>query len=442
MPFGSTAALGLPGVGYVSLAEAAVFALWLALIVHRVTLGQILATLRPFRPGFPLLLLLIWAAIGAVFLPRLLAGATELFVFVRRDEGSAIILAPLAPFGTNLSQLARLALAASVFVALATVFRSQGNWRPVALALTVASFVHVALAILDLGSYAVGLPDLLDGLRTMDFAQLDNQVLLGIKRLTGGFPEASSFAYYTIGLYGFWLRRWFGEPDRIFFALMVLVMIGLLLRSTATSGYLSLGAYTLLFLFWQLGNLARTRQAMTLSLVLAIGVPTAAIALAFIYSFVPGAPEFIERTLIGKLTTASGLERLSWNAQALVNFRETFTLGAGIGSVRASSWLLAALGSLGLLGTALYLWFIGAALLQRPTVSENLTANAEIGAALQSGCAAIFVHSLLTKPYPNLEIPFFAMAGLAVGLLRQSWLRLSPLPENPAQFIRSRQSAA
>jgi hypothetical protein len=55
--------------------------------------------------------------------------------------------------------------------------------------------------------------------------------------------------------------------------------------------------------------------------------------------------------VLDKMSTDSGVERSSWNRQAMQNFFDTFGFGAGNRSVRASSVLFGIPASLGVVGT-------------------------------------------------------------------------------------------
>ncbi|AXI46692.1 hypothetical protein C1J03_12060 [Sulfitobacter sp. SK012] len=298
-------------------------------------------------------------------------------------------------------------------------------------AVVVASLVHLVLSIVDLVSYELGLPDLLDPLRTAQFLMLDNQQIFGVKRLVGGFPEPSSFSFYTIGLYGYWLRLWFGAKRSRLAGAMLLITSVLLLRSTSTSAYATMGTFTALFVVWHFGAALREKKPMTAFVVLGATLPLVLGVLLAAYGLLPNLRAMIDGMFVTKIASDSGVERLVWNLQALRNFRDTYGFGAGLGSVRASSWLVSCLGSLGLIGTGVFVWFIAAVTTARPNGPHSATAKVETAAALQAGCLAILLQSLITKPYPNLEAPFFAMAGIAVGLLRHVQTTQSATSRSP-----------
>ena len=66
-----------------------------------------------------------------------------------------------------------------------------------------------------------------------------------------------------------------------------------------------------------------------------------------------------DATLVNKLNTQSGIGRWYWNENGLRVFSETDMLGAGLGSVRTSSLMVALLANVGIGGVVLFLAFLG-----------------------------------------------------------------------------------
>lgn len=62
-------------------------------------------------------------------------------------------------------------------------------------------------------------------------------------------------------------------------------------------------------------------------------------------------------TVFNKLDSGAGVERSSWNRQAWQNFVDTYGIGVGLGSARASSLLFVLISNLGLLGTPFFFAF-------------------------------------------------------------------------------------
>ncbi len=114
---------------------------------------------------------------------------------------------------------------------------------------------------------------------------------------------------------------------------------------------------------------------------------------------------------------------MSWNAQAFVNFRETWFLGAGLGSVRASNWLMAVLASLGVIGAVLFAAFF-TTLARAPLPKDDL--RGPVVGALKAASPALLISAMLTASTPDLGVIFFAVCGLIAGLSRGAQLESRP----------------
>lgn len=419
LPFGSAAAINLSGLGSIFIAEMAMLALGLSLVLKGIGGRDVLAALHPRCAGFPLLLLMTITGIGAMFLPRVNAEMTEVYTLVRQADGATLALRPLQPSGSNIGQYFRFLLAGcACAVAVSTAMRFA-TAALVNQAVLTATIVHITLSLIDLMGPLVGI-NMLAPFRNAYVAILDEQVLLGVRRLIAGFPEPSAFGIYTIGLFGFWLRLWFSAPRSLLASVLVILLAALLVRSTSTAAYFGLLFYTVLFFLWQARAVAKDSNAVIVYAVLTFLMPLLTGALVVVYQLVPVLSDFANTVVFEKLGSTSGSQRMSWNLQALRNFSDTYGTGAGIGSLRASGWAFAVLGSIGIVGATFYVWFLATTLLARFIPSSKRRGTAEVAAALQSGCAAVLLLSLTILPQPNLGLAFFLMAGAVTGLkLRQ-----------------------
>lgn len=420
-PLGVAAAFNLPAAGgasimVVDMGVAAAFGL---MLLQPDSPARVLGSMRPFQPGFYLALMILFATFTAVIFPRIFAGDTQVFGIARSNNTLGIISIPLHATTGNLTQLFRIFLDGMAFFTFATLFREWPDAGPVLRAVAVAAWVNVALGWIDVLTFDLHLGAVMKLIQTANYAILDDVAMAGMKRMIGGFSEASSFGYYTLGLFGFWLQyRLRGGRARgsgWAFAMTTLV----LLRSTSSSAYVSMLAFVLVAggvaLARQLGRSVERRLLGTLVWGLVV-LWLAALALGAAYVLLDPVQAFLNRALFDKLATASGVERMAWNMQALKNFTDTWMMGAGLGSMRASNWLLACLGSIGLVGTGLFLGFLATLFaLPRPDGDTERTATIE---GLQGGCLAMFISAMLTQPTPDLGIFFFLLAGLATGLSR------------------------
>lgn len=420
-PFGAAAAFNLPAVGGASIGvmDLAAVVLFMMVFLTPDGIARLAGTMRLGQPGFYIFLLALFSMASAVLFPRLFQSATEVFGLSRSDNQTSIILVPLRATTGNFTQLFRILLDVIIFLALATVFRLRPDPRPVMTAMVVATLVHLALGVADVLTVAAGQQALMDVIRTANYDMLIGTTMGGLTRMIGGFPEASSFGYYALGLFGFWLQYWiFGLRRGLGFSMM-LISAFLLVRSTSSSSYVAGVVFLVTFgLISVTRGYQRTVSRRGLSMTLS-GVLIAWLALVFLlvaYQTVEPLTSFLDNVLFDKADSSSGIERMSWNTQAWQNFLDTWTMGAGIGSVRASNWLLACLASIGLIGTMIFLAFL-VSLARLPSVSRNRDRDAVIR-ALKAGCLAMFLSAMLTTATPDLGVFFFALAGLAAGLAR------------------------
>ncbi len=443
-PFGAAAAFNLPAVGGATIGVMDMGTLTLFALVLMMPKGgeRIVGTMRPFQPGSFLLLLALSCFIAAMFLPRLFAGQTEVFGLSRTDNQSGIVSLPLRPTTGNITQLFRMVLGFLTFYALATLMRGRPDHHIVLRAMTIATVINFTLGWLDVVTFAAGMKELMDPLRTANYAMLVDVRMVGLKRMIGGFPEASSFGFYTLGLFGFWLQMWIASPGSRRAAWMLVATTILLLRSTSSSAYVAAVVFVMtLAAFHLVANLRRTARRRSVSIAATLGLLTwvAMVVLFASYQLVDPVTAYLDRALFDKLGTDSGVERMSWNAQAWTNFTDTRLMGAGLGSIRASNWLLTCLGSIGIIGTGLYLAFMASLLrLPIPRAPEDRKATLQ---GLKAGCVALFMSAMLTHATPDLGIFFFAMAGLAAGMSRGAVLEsvaarnaeADPLPQVDTQ---------
>ena len=420
-PFGAAAAFNLPALGGASILALDLTALVLfgMVALSRDGLRQITGTMRLGQPGFWLLLLGLFCIASALFFPRLFHGQTEVFSLARGEVGMAIISVPLGPSTGNLTQLFRIGLGVLAFMALATAFRRRPDARPVVTAMIVATCVHFALGWLDVIMHAAGLADWLEPIRTANYSMLTESRMGGLKRMVGGFPEASAYGYFTLALLGFWLQYWMAGGRSRAAGWMLLAMVVVLLRGTSSSAYVAAAVFGVSFA--GLAYLRRLRHRVprrSAAIWVAVGVLVwlGAIGVFAAYQLVDPVTAYLDRALFEKLEGSSGVERMGWNAQAYLNFLETWMMGAGLGSMRASNWLLACLGSIGLIGTGLFTAFLGATALLREGGEDP--ERAVVIQALKAACLAQFCAAMLILATPDLGILFFGLAGRAAGLVR------------------------
>ncbi|MEK2607295.1 hypothetical protein [Burkholderia arboris] len=357
--FGATEAVTFGGLGV--LPASLMMPLFVARAVFLEDSRAIRSSLRVGSPGFWLLVLTGYACMTAVVFPRMLADTTSVYSIDRSNIGTTqLMLQPLGPVSGNLSQSAYLIGECLLYLAASTVMRRRDASRAVADAFLFLTALNAIAAAADLFGSAAGV-SLLDPLKTAQYSILDGAEVGGMRRISGTFSEASAFAGFSLPLFAFTANLWLLGYRRSLSGWLALLTAGFVLLSTSSTGYVGLSIYLAVFMASRSGAIARNSQARKFRMLAVACVAVALIACVLVAidsPIVTAVSEVINRTLTSKMSSDSGVERSAWNMQSLINFVDTFGLGAGLGSARASSFVAVTLGNLGLLGAMLFGLFL------------------------------------------------------------------------------------
>jgi hypothetical protein len=389
----------------------------LALRGHLLKAG--LQSLTPPRSGFWLLLALLYGLLTTLFMPRLFAGTSYVFNIAQSSAGTAsIVQVPLGPGSANVTQSLYFAGDLVCFVVFYAYCSSREGLQTVARAMIICAFVNIGFAMLDVASHVTQTAGLLSFLRNTNYRMLDDVELAGFKRIVGSFTEASSFAYATLGLFAFAFTLWVRGIYSVASGVAAVLSLVAILFATSTTGYVGLCSFLLVqYIVFAAQLLARsaTRNAL---LFLVFAPLTLSILAMYIWTDTDvrhTVEQLIDITIFSKLDSESGIERASWNAQALRALYDTIGLGAGIGSVRASSWLVAVPASIGILGALAYGIFAVGVLIGQLFERGNATTRA-IQSAARSSCLAQILASSVAGSFIDLGLVFFALAGAACAM--------------------------
>ena len=372
--------------------------------------------LRFPREGFWLLLTVVYAAAGAYIMPRLFEGVTDVFA-INRDPGSSTTLWPLHPVTGNVTQTIYFIGDFICFLVFYSFARDPRLTRALCYAGMLCGVLNLAFVVVDLATYWTGTAELLSFLRNASYRMLDDVEILGLKRIVGSFTEASAFAYASLGLFAFTGKLWLRGIYPRLNGLIALFTLIALLASTSTTAYAGVGV---LLAIEYLGCLKAMRdgRGTSSSVVFALLGPLLALAaivmLALDHASWLFAQDLLNKTLFDKLSSSSGMERSSWNTQAITNFIATSGFGVGVGSTRASSLLFAVLGTLGVFGSITYAIFIVTVLIRRDVGHDWFSDS--LRAAAQSACLAALIAGCIAASFIDIGLPFFLFAGTAAGL--------------------------
>lgn len=407
--FGATSAVSLPALGGATITPASLFLPFFFFRALRARGWALLGRHVP-RAGVWLALLLLWGLISAVLLPRAFAGQTQIMTVDRTVSELEVSLYDLHPVSGNLTQSAYLFGGFLAFIAARSLLvdRSHMKWLRDAILLLAA--LNILAAFLNLAEYWLGFPKLLPYLRTANYALFDAYEEAGFVRIQGTFAETSAFSAFTLPLFAFATNCWLNGTRSTSSAVIALLSLALLLSSTSGTAYTGLAVY-LVCLCIILGVRSWRGGRSHGATLLAAGA-LLLIAICSVLSFAPHllrpVGSFFESTVLNKLQSQSGLERTSWNQQAWQNFLDTWGIGVGLGSARASSFILVLLSNVGLLGAFLFFGFAF------ETLRDDVGADqAPISSAARHATLATLIVASISGAVFDLGIAFYVFAAAA-----------------------------
>jgi hypothetical protein len=383
------------------------------------------------RPCFWLLLTTIYAVLSAYFMPRIFAGQTLIFTI---REALAAYGTPLEPNLTNLTQSIYLVADFICFFVLCGYAAERRGRNALGNALLICALLNLIFAALDLVTYATNTTELLAFIRNANYAMFvgDNE-LAGFKRIVGSFVEASAFGAATVVYFAFASRLWLlGVRPRVTLPISLLSLCALAF-STSTTAYAGLAVF--LFVSYVATIFRAMLRPLTRQMTLfVIGGPIVFLMLIVVGALNDAASAYImdlaDTMVLNKLSTGSGIERSTWNRQALQVFFDTYGFGAGNGSLRASSFPLAVLASLGIVGSTLFTFFFVTLFGQKAGGADDPLDRANRQAA-KSACLAGLITATISGALTDLGLLFFIFAALACS---------RPAPESAASLASRRET--
>lgn len=411
---GSAAAFVLDDLGGTNISPAHLLLgfLTLRLLTEKNVSAAALQQISFGRPGFWLLVTVICSTIGALCLPRLLAGET--FVYAARAQVPFAV--PLAPSTSNLTQSIYFIADLICFLMLSACAATSGGMRILGSAALLCAALNLIFGVLDLVTYFTNTAELFAPIRNANYAMLSEAEVDGLKRIVGSFTEASSFASATLVYFAFTGKLWLlGIKPRITFPLAFLSLCAVLF-ATSTTGYVGLVVLLGYAYLQALPALYRPAPIQTRRFILA--TPFALSLMVLIIALSPeystSILNFLDGTIFNKLSTSSGVERSAWNTQAFQSFLDTFGFGAGNGSVRASSFPIAVLANLGIIGAALFSFFFVSLFLPDTNSRSDVVDDAYRQAA-RLACLACLITATISGAQVDLGLPFYVFAGFCAA---------------------------
>jgi hypothetical protein len=286
--------------------------------------------------------------------------------------------------------------------------------------------LNLIFAAIDLGTYFTGTTELLSFIRNGTYGLLNDTEVAGFKRIVGSFTEAASFGGMTLGCFGFTSRLWLLGVRPRFTALLTFLAFSALVFSTSTTAYVGLSVFLAVtyveILFRVLYRPLTPQMAF-----LVLGVPLIGaiivLSVAFSDTYSVYARDLLDTFLFNKMQTDSGVERSLWNRLAMQNFFDTYGFGTGNGGMRSSSFPIAVLANLGVLGAILFSLFFVTVFASSPKGGQIDTLDDAYRKAAKSACFAWLITATISGALVDLGLAFFAFAALASAGAAQVRLR-------------------
>jgi hypothetical protein len=420
--FGAAAALQLPslGGGSVQPGHLMVFFFVVAALLRPVETQATLASIAYPSPGFWFAVYVLFSAVSAFFLPRIFAGATLVYSSARDISGTmSTIASPLSAGSSNFTQAIYILGDLACFAVVSGLAR-LGHANVIARTLILTAIACLGLALLDIGTFLTDQSHLLDFIRNANYTMHTAETISGFKRIVGSFPEASSYGSAALALFSFTLLlRLERFPSRSVGLATAFIGITIALCTSTTAYIAGLFVLFLLVLF-SLKRLLGGRATAPYSTFLVVAlfiVPCTIVTLMLIPNAWDSVTDLMSITFADKLQSQSGEERTAWNTLALIAFVETATFGAGLGTVRASSFIAALLSNVGLVGTMLFAVFVYSLLTAARRNISSAWHDRAIGIAAVFSSIAQIASATISGSNTDLGLLFSITAGLATGCL-------------------------
>ncbi len=357
LAFGATAFATLPALGGSSPQIYTIFAMSLVVapFLRPGGIATLASGVRRTPVSLVLVVMIVHASATAMILPRLFAGETS--VFVPSRQTGEIMETVLAPVSGNISQTAYFVLGALTCLVLCATLPTGGRLALIRRGLMLWATLNAGLGAIDLLAKLGGAGDVLEFIRTASYAMATDVEHAGFFRIAGGHSEASAFGSAIFASMVFcmtWARM---TGDRRV-GLLAAASLGLLLLSTSTTAYACLAIYGAGLAGLALLNLLRGRvRKADLALLYAVLAGAAIVLAIHLYNnnAFDAVRKLLDAAIFNKASSSSAAERGYWNMRSFETFLETGGLGVGMGSSRASNWLIAALSQTGAVGVALQL---------------------------------------------------------------------------------------
>ncbi|MER2197197.1 hypothetical protein ABS771_17375 [Methylobacterium brachiatum] len=420
---GSAAAILIGGA---NVQPAHLFLVFLALasLTWRKIANQALVAFRASEPGFWLLCLVIYGIFSSYLMPRLFAGETYIVPLGSTESLITVYgVAPLAPVSSNTTQSIYLIGDLACFVMIFAIASTSSGFMSVANAIIIYAGANIFFGILDLLTSMTGTQEALKFIRNAQYTFHDEESIGDLRRIIGSWPEASAFAGMTLSALGFTGTMWLYGRSPAITGTLAFLSLTFVILSTSSSGLVGsvvvLGILYLIALM-RCGTHWNYRFSAAMVLVAPLAVLTIALLILSNEAASAKIAEYLNVLIFDKSNSESGMQRASWNAFAWDNFIDTWGLGVGLGTNRASSFVLAVLSNVGIPGAVFYILFMALCFL--PKIKNTRTYFGDVRTAATVACVSLLSGAFIAGGTVDLGLLFYVLAALASAYPERAYL--------------------
>ncbi|WP_198670720.1 hypothetical protein [Oceanicella sp. SM1341] len=447
MPFGAFAVVPPEALGGLTFTPTPIVAL---LITARMFMGQralayVITSAIEERRLMWLFAFWLVAVLTTFTMPRIFAGT----VGVIPVRGLLSQAAPLMPSTQNISQLTYLTISVLAVVAFSRLLQGAEMRQHALRALCLGATMTLVTGALDYATQFVPLEPVLAPFRTASYALLTDVEVLGAKRVVGLMPEASSYGSVCIAmLTALWFLRRAIRDERLRNRRAPLLCGGLVLFgwfSTSSATYVGLALFICMVVMewaWRAGALKRgayRRRGLAAEFWLAFaGFGALTAVVAFHPAVLDPLVAMIDRMVLQKTSSSSFEERGMWTAVSWQAALDTWGLGVGVGSTRASNFAVAVASNTGFAGAFFYAVFLLRTFTRRahPQDAEGAAMISGIRWAYPPGFVLVLLVGTTPDPGPMVAFQYGLITAVALAgerrAARERVARAAPGPGRPA----------
>ncbi|MEL6361781.1 MAG: hypothetical protein AAFR21_11910 [Pseudomonadota bacterium] len=439
------AAVNLPALGGASIQCSRVIslALFLAVILRPRMMSQYLRHITQNKPVIIFSLFVVYSVITAIYWPLLFGGEVDVYSINRGDSGGG--LSKLVGSTGHITQSAYLIGDLVFFSVLTFIFLSRDAVLSVQRVFNAATVTMIFFGVLSMVPSNPITSATLEFVRTANYAILTGHQISGYTRVIGSMTEASVYGSAAVVFFTYNFVR-FVQTRSVFHGLASILLLAGVVLSFSTTGY---AALLVMVLVWSLKTTSslvlKGLSAEDLTAVFVSALAASIVILILFVEPVQLAAIDVLNSLFGeKLISDSGRERGAWNEQALRNFTETFGLGVGLGSARASSQILAVISNLGLIGFLLFVAFVFTLVHRRGYryarfFDKDALVNKQFASAAMAALVAEYSAQVISGTMVGPGMILLTLGAAASGLWPNAPQRVrAPLADYYADVIRTR----